>query len=55
MQRLAFVASFLAAFITLDLQFFDGGTTREGWHMMMQASQATEMHFRQWMRLIGRQ
>ncbi|MCX7900440.1 MAG: hypothetical protein N2444_10250 [Methylocystis sp.] len=28
---MAFLASFLATLITLDVQFFDGATTREAW------------------------
>lgn len=54
MQKLALVASFLAAFITMDEQFFDGSTTREVWYMLTQASHATELQVRQWMHPVGR-
>jgi hypothetical protein len=54
MSKLAFVASFLAAFITMDEQFFGGATTREAWYMITQASQAAEMQVRHWIRPVGR-
>ena len=54
MSKLAFVASFLAAFITMDEQFFDGATTREVWSAIMQASHSAETQLRHWTRPVGR-
>lgn len=55
MSKLGFIASFLAAFITMDEQFFDGATTRAVWYSLVQTSHTAEAQLHQWSRPIGRQ
>jgi len=53
MSKLAFVASFLAAFITMDEQFFGGETTRAVWFGVSDATNVVEKQIHQWTRPIG--
>jgi hypothetical protein len=48
MPKLAFLASFLAAFITMDAQLFHGETTRAAWNGMIAVSQAAQAQVAQW-------
>lgn len=54
MSKVAFLASFLAAFITMDGQFFDGATTRAVWRDVGDAARAAEAQIVRWTRPIGR-
>jgi len=54
MSKLAFLASFLAAFITMDEQFFRGDTTRAVWRGVNYTAQAAQIQVQHWTRPIGR-
>jgi hypothetical protein len=46
MWKVSFLASFLAAFITMDGQFFGGATTRLAWRELNAATAATQAQVR---------
>lgn len=48
MTKLAFLASFLAAFVTMDEQLFDGAATRWTWDVLSVTSQAAEKQVLHW-------
>jgi hypothetical protein len=50
MWKISFVASFLAAFLTMDDQLFDGATTRFAWRELNEAASATQAQVRRWAR-----
>lgn len=54
MQKLAFIASFLAAFITMDGQFFHGDTTRTVWNSVNYSAQAAQKQVYHWTHRVGR-
>ncbi|MCC3246580.1 hypothetical protein LG047_14860 [Methylocystis sp. WRRC1] len=54
MSKLAFLASFLAAFITMDEQFFGGETTRAVWYGVSDAAHAAEKQIHRWTHPVGR-
>ena len=54
MQKLAFIASFLAAFITMDEQFFNGDTTRAVWYSVNHSAQAAQKQVYRWTHPVGR-
>lgn len=54
MSKIAFIASFLAAFITMDEQFFNGDTTRAAWRGINYTAQAAQTQIERWVRPIRR-
>jgi hypothetical protein len=48
MSKVAFLASFLAAFITMDAQLFHGDTTRMVWDEIIDVSHAAQSRIVQW-------
>lgn len=48
MARLGFLASFLAAFITMDAHFFNGAATRQIWDDANYVGHAIERQFVRW-------
>ena len=54
MQKLAFIASFCAAFITMDAQFFHGDTTRMVWNSVNYSAHAAQTQVYYWTHPVGR-
>lgn len=54
MKKLAFLASFLAAFITLDEQFLDGATTRMVWSDLGDVAHSVDRQVNRLMRPLTR-
>lgn len=54
MKKLAFLASFLAAFITMDEQFLNGATTRMVWSDLGDVAHSIDRHVNRMMRPITR-
>lgn len=54
MSKIGIIASFLAAFITMDGQFFDGDTTRAVWRAMNDTARAAEARLERWSHQTGR-
>jgi hypothetical protein len=50
MWKVSFIASFFAAFTTMDGQFFHGATTRLAWRELNAATSATQAQVRRWIR-----
>jgi hypothetical protein len=48
MPKLAFLASFLSAFIMMDAQLFHGETTQAAWNGVIAVSQAAQAQVAQW-------
>ena len=42
MSKIAFLASFLASYMTMDSYFFDGSTTRFVWRVFSEVANATQ-------------
>lgn len=53
MQKIAFFASFLAAFITMDAQFFDGEHTRAVWRAANETASAADAQLERWAHPVG--
>lgn len=50
MQRIAFLASFFAVFLTLDNHLYDGAITRYAWHVVNGAANDAEAKISGWAR-----
>ncbi len=53
MSKAAFLASFLATFMTMDTYFFDGSTTRFVWREVGDAANAAQARIIRWTRPIA--
>ena len=49
MQKIAFAASFLAAFIVMDSEFFNGEVTRQLWSDVHYLARKADSQFVRWM------
>lgn len=50
MQKVAFLASFLAVFLTADNQLFDGVITRYSWDVASEAAHDAQLKIATWVR-----